>query len=718
MPGIRTTIAAATLATALPAHVLAQRPVPRDTVAADSVARRLPAVEVLGSLLPLGAPAVGADPTRVAIVDAASLASWRPRLLADALQAQPGLSTYDDLGSAYKPTIVTRGFAASPVVGLPQGVSVFLDGVPVNEPDAGQVNFDLLPLRHLRRVEVLAGTASLLGPNSLGGAVNLVTRHGGGAPGGEIELTGGSYGRRSAELSAGGDAGGWQWYAGGGHDREGGWRQLTSARLTNAVVNLGRLGDTRGVGLQALAARSRAETAGSLPLSVYDARPDSNLTAGDFEDLEQLHFAATAYAPLGAGRATAGLWLRHHDAERFNVNQRDDPDVRAFSRNRTLGLSIDWQGERAVGGGTLGVRMGAGGSLSRTSVRLLAERIDPGLTTHVESPIRKLDAYALADWQAGRLTLSGGARHDVVRVPFRNRLDGARDTTSTYARLSPRGGASVALGGGVSLQASAGRGFRAPAVIELACADPEEPCPLPFALGDDPPLAPVVATTWEGGLRWSRGMTRLDATAYRTDVRDDIFLLPYEEEGEPEGSTIDGYFANLARTRREGVELAGRVALPGGHAARATWAATRATFQSAAELFSVREIAGEENDVEPGDRLPLVPERTATVGATLLLPARLDAGVEARHTGRRWLRGDEANGTAPLPSVWLVDANAGWSTGQWELRLVVRNVLDRRYASFGTFNVNQAAGGTLERFLTPGLPRTIELALRRRFGAE
>ena len=43
--------------------------------------------------------------------------------------------------------------------------------MPVDEPDAGQVNFDLLPTRHVRRVEVLAGTASLLGPNSPGGAL-------------------------------------------------------------------------------------------------------------------------------------------------------------------------------------------------------------------------------------------------------------------------------------------------------------------------------------------------------------------------------------------------------------------------------------------------------------------------------------------------------------------------------------------------------------------
>ena len=56
---------------------------------------------------------------------------------------------------------------------------------------------------------------------------------------------------------------------------------------------------------------------------------------------------------------------------------------------------------------------------------------------------------------------------------------------------------------GGSFFASWGQAFRAPAVIENACADPEAPCPLPFALGDDPPLEPVKASTLEGGFRYA-----------------------------------------------------------------------------------------------------------------------------------------------------------------------------------------------------------------------
>jgi iron complex outermembrane receptor protein len=350
-------------------------------------------------------------------------------------------------------------------------------------------------------------------------------------------------------------------------------------------------------------------------------------------------------------------------------------------------------------------------------IRLFAERIDPGLTTHVESPIRKADAFALGDYVVGPVTLSGGLRYDVVRVPFRNRLNPARDTTSTFHRVSPRGGVSVRVAPGASLYASLGQSFRAPAVIELACADPDEPCPLPFALGDDPPLDPVVATTLEVGGAWERGPLEVSASAYRTNVHDDIYLFPFEDENEPEGSTIDGFFSNIDRTRREGVELASRLTITGGHALYANYAYTRATFQTEAEIFSIREAEGGENETEPGDRLPLVPDHTATIGGSFVLPAGFELGMDARYTGERWLRGDEANQTSPLSGFWLANARLSYELGQWEIQALVRNLFDREYAAFGTFNINQGAGDVLERFVTPGHPRTIQIILKRGFGA-
>ena len=682
-------------------------------------AQRLPEVQVIGSVLHAAGPAIASGvPARVSIVTRADARSRRPRLLPDALAREPGVSLYDDLGSPAKTTLVTRGFTASPVVGLPQGVSIFLDGVPVNEPDAGQVNFDLLPLEHIERVEFLSGTASLLGPHSLGGAVNLMTRHSEGEPAGELELAAGSHHSYSATLSHGGRAfEGWSYYAGGGYSSEGGWRQLTDATQLHALVNVGRLGAQRGFRFQAFAANGNAETAGSLPLSVYLVKPDSNLSAGDFEDIDQIHIAASAYRPVGRGQGSGVVHFRSSAAERFNVNQIDDPDVRNFSENRSLGGSADWRSTFTPGSGTLGLRIGAGGSANRTHVRIFAERIDPGLTTDIESPIAKMDAYVLADYFVGPFTISGGARYDVVRIPFRNLLDATRDTTSTFRRLSPRGGVGVAAGARVSLHASIGQSFRAPAVIELACADPNEPCPLPFALGDDPPLDPVVATTFEVGSRWMGETASLSASAFRTSVRDDVFLFPYDDAGAPSGSTIDGFFANIDRTRREGIELSGGATL-GPLDIQGSYAWTRATFQVAGiEIFSIREEAGGENEVEKGDRLPLVPSHVASLGVSVELTEGVALGVEGRYTGERYLRGDESNEEAPLDGYLLADARLGIELAAWEVRAIVRNLADTRHATFGTFNLNQGAGDALERFLTPGSPRVLQLIVRRRIGA-
>jgi outer membrane cobalamin receptor len=690
------------------------RPPPRDTAVV-----RLPTVPVIGSVLDVLGPSVASGgPARVSIISAERVRAWKPRLLTDALVREPGLSLYDDLGSLSKTTLVMRGFTSSPVVGLSQGVSIFLDGVPVNEADAGQVNFDLLPLEHIDRVELLSGTASLLGPYSLGGAVNLMTRHPQADPEGEVELAGGSYRSYSARASHGGRvANGWSYYAGAGYSDEDGWRQLTGANQLHGLVNVGRLGPRAGARLQAFAANGYAETAGSLPLSVYAVKPDSNLSSGDFEDINQLQVALSGYRPVAAGQGSAVVFFRQSDAERFNVNQADDPDVRSFSDNRTIGASADWRTVRDVGPGTLGLRFGAGGSANRARVQIHAERLDPRLTTDVESPITKLDAYTLADLVVGRVTLSGGLRYDHARIPFRNLLDPTRDTTSTFGRLSPRGGASVAIGSAGSVYASAGRSFRAPALIELACADPDEPCPLPFALGDDPPLDPVVATTLEAGGRWRVATVELSLSAYRTNVRDDIYLFPYQDEAEPSESTIDGYFANIAGTRRTGIELSSRATV-GVVTAFANYAATRATFQAdGIEIFSIREEAGQENEVEKGDRLPLVPAHAASLGASLELPRGVTLGVEGRYTGERFLRGDEANDEEPLDGYWLADARVGLRFAMWDVQAVVRNVFAARHATFGTFNINQGAGDVLERFLTPGARRTLQLVIRRRIAS-
>lgn len=715
--GLRAVLVVATLSTTS----LAAQQV--DSVARDtSRVTTLETIEVTSSIAPTAGPGIGSGiPARISTVTGEAIDAWEPRLLADALSTQAGISFYDDLGSPYKLNLSTRGFNVGPVVGLPPGISVFLDGVRQNEPDAAEVNFDLLPMEHVQRVELLSGSGSLLGPNSLGGAVNLITRRGSGPLDAEVEASGGSYGSYSAEASVGGlTGGGWDYYVAGGYENEDGWRQATGAENLNGFINLGRRSPERGISFQAFGAESRAETAGSLPESIFDSSPRTNFTIGDFEDLNQLQASVSGYTPIGNTRGAFTAYGRRTRAERFNVNQAPDNNVRSFTANGTLGGNLDWRWTTPRDNGSFSLRLGADGASNSVHIQLIEESpLDPAdqsLNTDVRSPSYDLAGYALADLRLGNVTFSGGFRYDYIHIPFEDVLDPTADTTNSFSRLSPRGGVSLELSPGASVYGSVGQSFRAPAVLELACADETAACPLPFALGDDPPLDPVVSTTFEVGGQVVRGPAILNASVFRTNVRDDISFI------QSETAVFEGFFDNIGTTRREGIELAVQVIPTAELSLYGNYAYTRATFRTAADIFSIRAdddfvgvpLSGE-NDVQPGNRLPLVPDHQVKVGGLLSLPVGLQFGADVRYIGKQWLRGDEANETAPLDGYILTNLRAGFSRANWELSAVVTNVFDNHAAVFGTFNENRQTGA-LERFLTPMNARSFKLVLRRSFG--
>ena len=706
-------------------------------VTRDSIYKLSP-VEVQASILPVAGPTIGSGiPARVTTLSGAAVDQWEPRILPDVLGTIAGVSIYDDLGSQYKVNVDYRGFNTGPTVGLPPGITIFLDGVRQNEADAQEVDFDLLPMDHVRRVELLSGTASLLGPNSLGGAINLVTDRGEGPTHGSLEVSGGSYGQVEVEGTVEGKSStGWDYYLGGGVEREDGWRVSTFGKNYNVFSNVGHFGAERGIGIQAIASKSRVGTAGSIPESRY-GDPQRNFTPGDIEDLNMQQLNLTGYVPVGSGRGTLTLFGKRFDADRFNVNQAPGPNVDALTKTYTFGGTADWRRQIAIGTkSSLSLRFGVDGSANRVHEQIINTPVEGaggvgnigfgtgggatpqlGLATDVKSPSWDLAGYGLVDYHVPRVTLSAGLRYDYIRVPFQNQLDSEDNTTNTFHHFSPRGGISVDVGNGASLYGSVGGSFRAPAIVELACADPTASCPLPFALGDDPPLKPVRAVTYEVGGKMLRGNVLIDASVYRTDVRDEIFFV------ESPGSLVSGYFTNLGKTRREGIELS---LMSSFWRDRISWYAnyayTKATFQSDAQIFSTRSngdfvdspLFGP-NTVTPGDVMPLVPANQLKGGFSARLPKGFRVGLDARWIGSQYLRGDEGNEQHQLDPYFLMGVRAGYSYRNWDFSGVLTNAFNNHHPTFGTYNAN-AGTGQLERFLTPLNARAVVFKISRRFG--
>src|SRR6202000_1283338 len=111
----------------------------------------------------------------------------------------------------FQPDISFRGFTASPLLGTPQGLSVYLDGVRMNQPFGDVVSWDLIPKSAIAKVALMPGSNPLFGLNTLGGALAVQTKDGLTDPGTSVQLLGGSHNRVAAEFESGGGTADFNW---------------------------------------------------------------------------------------------------------------------------------------------------------------------------------------------------------------------------------------------------------------------------------------------------------------------------------------------------------------------------------------------------------------------------------------------------------------------------------------------------------------------------
>ena len=71
-----------------------------------------------------------------------------------------------------------RGYTASPLLGTPQGLSVYMDGVRLNQPFGDVVSWDLIPRLAIASTTLMPGSNPLFGLNTLGGALAIQTKDG------------------------------------------------------------------------------------------------------------------------------------------------------------------------------------------------------------------------------------------------------------------------------------------------------------------------------------------------------------------------------------------------------------------------------------------------------------------------------------------------------------------------------------------------------------
>lgn len=148
------------------------------------------------------------------------------------------LSINDVQNNPFQPDVQYRGFTASPLLGLPQGLSVYLNGVRFNEPFGDTVNWDLFSLSSIEKVTLYSGSNPIFGQNTLGGALSLTTKNGFDIEHNEVSLQVGSFGQKQVNLQLSGSNEQWAYYINANSYQEDGWRDGSPSEIKQLLVNL------------------------------------------------------------------------------------------------------------------------------------------------------------------------------------------------------------------------------------------------------------------------------------------------------------------------------------------------------------------------------------------------------------------------------------------------------------------------------------------------
>jgi iron complex outermembrane recepter protein len=677
-----------------------------------------------------------------------------------ALDQQVGSVNFNDtLADPFQPEVLIRGFEASPVLGTPQGMAVYQNGVRVNEAFGDTVNWDLIPDIAIDRIDVLNAT-SVFGLNALGGAVTVTMKNGFTYPGFDATLSGGSFNQRQAQAEYGVNDGSLGAYVAVNGLKEGGWRHFAQDQVKQYFLDLSFHTDTITSDLSYSRANNRLFGQGAAPVQSLAISPE-NVFTGPQNNIDNVDMITlnTAYNFTRTLALSNVVYLRNY---RQTVANGDDSNYAACDDDVAPGLLCDGDyvltdtagqnipditnsGATIIGqndfeaihsqtwGGSLqfsstekvfghGNSFAVGATVDTSSTDFFSGTwlgvIDASLTVlpspyfvatpeGVDSTATPVSLNANNKYYGVYLTdtfdvidalsVTVNGRYNIAKVDLADRNGDALNGNNRFTHFDPSAGVTYKIIPGLTVYGSYAINNRAPTASELECANPAAPCLLPTNLASDPPLNQVVSKTAEVGARGTLSDASLGKFGW------DLSIYRTNSENDIYGiatSIASGFFQNVGSTRREGGDLdltyqAERVS------AYLQFSYLKATFRSALLEPSPANPFQDANgniQVNVGDELPLIPKSRVKLGADVVVLSHWSVGGTVSYIGPSFYRGDEANLNPELPGYTVASLRTSYQFGKrLQVFANVQNLFDRRYSTYGILGDPTGVGA-------PGVP--------------
>ena len=594
-------------------------PVDADDTGASGRDQELQTVVVAATAIPGAVIDADKVPGNVQTLSAADLTRDSSASLTHAMDSQLGsININDTLDDPFQPDILFRGFEASPVLGTPQGLAVYQNGVRINEAFGDTVNWDLFPSIAINRVDLIS-SSPVYGLNALGGGISVNMKDGFSYHGSDLELSGGSFGNHAAAVQYGANNGTVGLYVAGNALQNTGWRPYSDDSLRQLYAVFSLHTDRASLDLSYTRGDNQMDGQGPAPVqemavnrSLVFTGPQTNINRLDFVtlngtlkltdswSLQSLLYYRQYQQVVSNGNttdytscttaATAGelcqsdgltpvtnsagvplpdisdggaLYIGENDYETINAYGRgaalqttDNESIAGHDNAFTAGVTLDYAELNFFSGTQVGL----------INSQLFVEPSDLLVDTPESSPWganpvdlkginRNFGAYFTDTFDVTpAFSLTASGRYNSASVDIQDLRGTALTGDNRFTHFNPAIGGTYKILPTLTAYAGFAQNTRTPTASEIECSNPLTPCLLPTNLAGDPPNLKQVVAHT---FEFGLRGSISPASVGEGEVSWNLSAFRTDLQDDIYGiatSVSAGFFQNIGSTRRQGIE--------------------------------------------------------------------------------------------------------------------------------------------------------------------
>jgi iron complex outermembrane receptor protein len=585
-------------------------------------------------------------PASVTVITGDDIEKSSAKDVPELLETQDAIHVSDITGNQRSFSVDLRGFGET----ASSNTLLLIDGRRVNEPDLSAVDWTLVPLKNIERIEIIRGGRGsvLYGDNASGGVINIITKEGDALSFGG-ELAAGSYGTFKSNAYVSGKHENLSYYISGNYVSSDGYRDNSDTEAEDVGLNLNYyMSDFLKIDMSSGYHHDKTGLPGALKESDFDAgasRTDST-HPHDYIDVEDYYFkGGPKFYFLDDNEFTVDVSYRKRDFLSFATG--DFGYFEGDSEIETVTLSPQVLMKNSLGKTKNALTFGIDYSQNDNDIvneslffgdasigKYDLEKKNYGYYVHNEITI------------ADKLYLSGGYRYDKAEFTFHpstpDEIDMSKDLYTA--------GINYAFYRKSYIYFSFSRSFRYPLLDELYSF---------FTNTVNTRLKPQETDDFEIGMRHHFiDDAYVHLNVFRMDTDDEIVFNPITYINE----NLDG------KTRRDGIELS-IFAKP------FDWLALKGAY-----TYIDAEIRGGEFD---GSTVPNVPEHTVSFDVVSAFRNGLAINLNGSYVGERPFISDFSNNYSDQESYFILNSMMQYRIKYLKLFLAINNILDEEYSEYG-----------------------------------